>query len=484
MFIRIFVLLILPTYILSAQSIKTSATYKISNRVEKAQILGKTSGGLVIRKTGSIEIIELYSKELNLLSSKNIDTRDQFVMRVDIINDKIVYYFIKIQDSIAQINASIYDANLKLITEYKEITTFMMNKGESAKNFKVSSSQGAMYTAIVKSTEIEDCVTKIEIAVVDLNIDLEYLKQIDIKEEADKKRGIKKTLVDLEGKVYVILDYKSNKILTEEFKDFSVYKVSKEEATIKSDFILEEEIYDSPKYIFDYKNHKIILTSLYDNLNRGEPGSTGILYYKINAVDLKLEIKSHEIYAKKFLATLTGKDINTVQEKLLTFKLKDIILTQEGNPIVFAESFFQSTETIRLQSSYFSNNNLVENRTINVFNFNDIVGFQFDENGKVSKEYILRKKQITEDDGGNFSSYILVNNGNKITFLHTEGLGYNVDFVAQNLNGEGIAERKVVVADIDKNAPYLVKMAKQISLSEVIIPSFRNNTFRLIKLSF
>lgn len=467
-----------------AQQLKLSPEFKISNKVEKAQILGKTSAGIVIRKTGGAEILELYSKELNFKSSKHIESNERTPIRVDIINDKVVYFFIKVEDSIAYLSASIYEPNLNLNTAFKQITSFKMNPGETAKNFKINACQGGLYTAIIKTKEELQQVSEAQVAVVDFNLELDYTKTILFTTEPDLKTGIKKTLIDINGQVFLVLDKKSNKVESEEYRDFQIVKCEKENEPLIKSFALEKELFDIPKIVYDQKNKNIVITALFDDNRVGEPGSTGILLYKIKASDLTLLTKRHQAYKKSFLAKLTNKDESQVQDKLMTFRIKDIVLTEAGDPIVFAESYFQTYEVIRLQSSYFANSNMVENRTINIFNYNDIIGFHFNASGEVEKEYILRKKQTTEDDGGAYSSYIIANNGNKMYFLHTEGVGYNVDFLVQGINDDGSAERKVVLADMDKNAPMLLKMGKQISLTEVIIPCFRSNTFRLAKFSF
>lgn len=469
---------------ISGQTVKTSIDYKISNRVDKAQIIGKTSAGLVIRKIGNLEILELFSKELNFIAGKTINTKGYQVAKVDIVHDKIVYFMVHVQDSIAKIYASVFSPNLNPIEEFRLLEEYKMSRGETAKNFKISASPGGLYTAILKTNEAAENIDIVEATLVDLEIQTIFRKKIQVTTAPDKKCTIKKTIVDLEGNVFVVFDVKSIKAGPEDERELMIHKISKNQEAISRSVVFEREIFDVPKFSYDHKNKMINVTALFDEDNRGEPGSTGILLYRISGKDLSVVFKAHETYNKDFLSKLTGKEIASVQQKLLTFKIKEVALFENGGAIVFAESFFQTSETVRMQSSYFSNNNMVENRTISIYSFNDIIGFQFDNDGKIVREHILRKKQVTEDDGGIYSSFILANNGNKLVFLHSEGIGNNVDFVTQSLQADGEIERKVLLPDIDRSSPLLVKMAKQISTHEVIIPSFRGNTFKLIKILF
>jgi hypothetical protein len=469
---------------ISAQTVKTSIDYKISNRVEKAQIIGKTSSGLVLRKTGSLEILELFSKELNFIVGKTINTRAYQVAKVDIVHDKIVYFMVHVQDTAAKIYVSIFSPNLQPIEEFRLLEEFKMSRGETAKNFKISASPGGLYTAILKINESGEKTDCVEVSLFDVAIEKTFRKKILLAKVPDKKHTVKKTMVDLEGNVFVVFDIKSIKEGPEDEHELLIHKLSKNNESISQSIVFERELFDVPKFSYDHKNKLINVTALFDEDNRGEPGSTGILLYRISGRDLSVMFKTHETYNKSFLSKLTGKDLASVQQKLLTFKIKEVALFENGGSIVFAESFFQTSETVRMQSSYFSNNNIVENRTISIYSFNDIIGFQFDNEGRIIREHILRKKQVTEDDGGVYSSFILTNNGNKLIFIHSEGIGNNVDFVAQSMQADGEIERKVLLPDLDRSAPLLVKMAKQISPNEVIIPSFRGNTFKLIKILF
>jgi len=169
---------------------------------------------------------------------------------------------------------------------------------------------------------------------------------------------------------------------------------------------------------------------------------------------------------------------------LLTFKIKDVLLDVGGNPIVVAESFFQTTESVPITNNFFSNNTYPEYRNINVFNYNDLLIFWMNASGEISNSTILRKKQVTEDDGGMYSSYIISNNGDKLNFIHTDLMNGNVDLVMQAVDEIGHIDKKILIADLERSNPVITKMGKQVSMSELVLPCFRNNSFKLLKIHF
>lgn len=457
----------------------------MSGRVEKAQILGKTSAGFIIRKMGDQEVLELYSSNLNFIKSKTVVIGNQQVIRAEIVGDYVIYYCLNMEERMAYLNAVIVNSDLSYSSNKKEIDSFDLNEDEKSKNFKVTSSQGALLTAIVHIKERGDDLQSIRVDVLNLNAEIEYRQSIEVPSEAAYRKVLRKTMLDNEGNAYLIVEKEPRNLAkSDDARAFTAYKVSKDKEVIGKDFYIDKEIFDNPKIVFDYTNKKIVFTCFIDESGSGEKGSTGVYLMKMNAADLQVEQKASTRYTKQFISKLTGKDTLFVQEKLLTFKIKDVLLDVAGNPIVVAESFFQTTESVPVNNNFFSNNTYPEYRNINVFNYNDLLMFWMNGSGEIGNTTILRKKQVTEDDAGIYSSYVMSNNGNKVNFIHTDMMNGSIDLVQQAVDETGHIDKKILIADLERSNPVIAKMGKQVSMNELVLPCFRNNSFKLLKIHF
>ncbi|MBP7477054.1 MAG: hypothetical protein KA797_00915 [Chitinophagales bacterium] len=481
----LYILLLFGFLQASSQQLKFSGEYKVSGRVEKAQILGKTSAGYIIRKIGDQEVLELYSSNLNFIKSKTVVVGNQQVIRAEIVGDNIIFYCLNMDERKAYLNAVVVNSDLTHSSIRKEIDSFDLNEDEKSKNFKVTSSQGALLTAIVHVKEQDEDLKSIRVDVLNLNAEVEYRREINIVSEAAYRKVLRKTMLDNEGNAYLIVEKEPRSLSkSDDARAFTAYKVSKGNETIGRDFYIDKEIFDNPKIIFDYTNKKIVFTCFIDESGSGEKGSTGVYLMKIGATDLSVEQKASSKFSKSFISKLTGKDTLFVQEKLLTFKIKDVLLDVAGNPIVIAESFFQTTESVPVTNNFFSNNTYPEYRNINVYNYNDLLLFWMNESGQIGNSTILRKKQVTEDDGGIYSSYITNNNGDKLNFIHTDMMNGNIDLVLQAVDETGHIDKKILIADLERSNPVIAKMGKQVSMSELVLPCFRNSSFKLLKITF
>ena len=119
-----------------------------------------------------------------------------------------------------------------------------------------------------------------------------------------------------------------------------------------------------------------------------------------------------------------------------------------------------------------------------MFQFNDIIAFSFNANGMVEWNSVMRKKQASEDDNGAFSSFLLMNEKEKLRFMYLDDVSTAGALNQYVLTSTGKNDRSVVLNQEEKDIMLLPKMGKQIAPNEVVIPSYKNNAFRIVKITF
>ena len=110
--------------------------------------------------------------------------------------------------------------------------------------------------------------------------------------------------------------------------------------------------------------------------------------------------------------------------------------------------------------------------------------FNLDSTGNLIWEQYIHKNQLSLDDDGVYSSFALLNEGNKLRYLFNEMLGRQVRLHSFSLQGNGTALQEDIYHSDQRDIILAPRFAKQTGKSEILIPSFTRQSFRLVKLKF
>ena len=77
-----------------------------------------------------------------------------------------------------------------------------------------------------------------------------------------------------------------------------------------------------------------------------------------------------------------------------------------------------------------------------------------------------------------------MNEKEKLRFIYLDDISYSGTLNEYVLRSNGKNERDVLLNQEEKDIMLLPKMGKQISPSEVILPSYKGNELRLVKITF
>ena len=158
------------------------------------------------------------------------------------------------------------------------------------------------------------------------------------------------------------------------------------------------------------------------------------------------------------------------------------MLRNDGGAMILAESFIKDTrETVSALGAQPGFNTY---HSTSLYQFNDVIGFSFNPKGELEWNAIMRKKQVSEEDNGAYSSFFIVNQKDKIRLVYLDDASSSGSLNEYILNSDGKNERNVILNQEDKDLLLLPKIGKQISPDAVVMPSFKNGDLRLIKITY
>jgi len=292
-------------------------------------------------------------------------------------------------------------------------------------------------------------------------------------------------LIDNMGNTYLVLKHE-----TKEYNPvYEVKKIGANGQITDSCFVsFEKEVFNDMYFQIDEKNKRFICQTFLSGLSAGKVGAKSILNYSINTDSMTQQFSQEYVFDDAFIEHVTN---GIVKENgaLYTYKIKKIYSTLEGGTICMAESFYKEDNEIHdpidLSMPTFGGvNYLPSTRMVNVFHYNDVLLFYFNSDGSFNKYEIIRKKQATENDNGSYSSFSAISTGLDLKIFFVDDLLIKNDFVEESIDADMNISKKILLNQNDKNLMLIPKMAVQTQVNELVLPSYRNNDFRLIKINY
>lgn len=220
----------------------------------------------------------------------------------------------------------------------------------------------------------------------------------------------------------------------------------------------------------DQKNNALDYAALYSisRKNQIEGVVTGKIYLD--------EDKTPTSKKNKFSEALLAKTSTKKAKKYFdNYTLKEVIVKNDGSILMIAENYYITTRTSVPNAGFYASYYATSpSRSIKEYNYGDIVIINFDTNGAILWENIIRKNQYSQEDYGMFSSYAFVNTGKYLVFVYNDfSINKNALTMASITNDGKMVYKQIKVSD----QPYdwVPKYAQQTSSLSILVPCFKSN---------
>jgi hypothetical protein len=121
---------------------------------------------------------------------------------------------------------------------------------------------------------------------------------------------------------------------------------------------------------------------------------------------------------------------------------------------------------------------------IKEYHFNDILALSYDKNGAKEWAAVIPKQQFSQEDGGVFSSYGLLNSGGSLAFLFND---FNVSksrIQLATLDANGKMQINSFTAEGNDNPDWLPRVGKQVGARSFVVPCLHKRQICYAKVVF
>lgn len=248
-----------------------------------------------------------------------------------------------------------------------------------------------------------------------------------------------------------------------------------------SEFPLKD-IYATSLFLkIDNVNNRMYAGGFYAEKKNGS--YSGVLYGYYDLSTDSLVVRKQLPFDEKLLSQ-SGK--NNKKRAFDNFRVRQIIIKNDGGFVMLSEYYYYDVRTsyapgMGYYSFYYTPYSTQE---IREYHYNDIMALSYDGDGNRQWNSFIYKEQFSQEDGGLFSSYLLLNTGGMLGFLFNDFNDRNSQAALATIDGEG----KVAIhsfANGGKNAPdWMPRSGKQVSAHEIVVPCLRKREICFAKITF
>jgi hypothetical protein len=170
------------------------------------------------------------------------------------------------------------------------------------------------------------------------------------------------------------------------------------------------------------------------------------------------------------------------------YEVRNLIVKNDGGFILILENFYVTTRTTSYGNGlgyYYSwYNNTYATTSTREYHYGDVLTIDYDIDGNRKWHNFIRKEQYSQEDGGMFSSYALLNSGGSLVFLYND---FNTSKSTLNLAAvdvDGKLQMKKMNPGRNEGMDWIPRSGKQTDLRELMIPVLRKNSLGFARVVF
>lgn len=465
-----------------AQEIVISNPVKLSSKQTDFEIIGNNKNGLYVQYNNSSNSeLELFNNQLRSVIKREINVKDRNakIESIFLQEDRAVVFYTQ------QIEARLY-LKARTLNNYLEPsnTEYYLDSIVNIKNagyysYYIKQSANLKYFSFFSIFEDKEGFSvKYQI----LDSDLQFVAD-GIFEIKQRDMVLKSFKINDNGVVYAVMAHQvrgsdPNDYVYDQLYSF-VYDPKTQQGLEQHNEISERLRFQNIITEIDNFTNRAYAASSYKSIDN--PDNIG-LFVLSTEPNSNHTLQHRYPYTKEAMSQLHSYDAKDWKDQAMIIRPKQLITQSDGGCVIISEGQYQYTKVIR-STPYTYPYSMYGDMYTKVYDQNhyfDISAISIDGNGQMNWNALMPKMQMTEGDGGMYSSYVMLEANNVLKFLFNEDIYSNGNFVEYNLNPAG-ETKSLSLLNTQKDGLVLIpQKGLQISPTELVIPSEQKRILQLV----
>ena len=471
--ILLIVLIVFTGYVNFAQKTVLSEKIEINFRIDDYAVIGKYKNlNAVYINTNQKAAVVLFNsnmefeKRIELPFIKKANTNIHFVNSK---NDLLVFYEQKAAKKVNLFASKLQEDSTfsSPIALLETTTTFLKEQTE----FQFSHSEDKQKHLLYRYAETAN---QRELQAIVVNNELAIETNISQTIAQDDFYFLNEQAISNNGTIYLTSSNRNpNKGSVEELNILIATQNQPAFAIVPTS--LNNHVVSDLQLIIDNKNNQLYVSGFFSDNKFSSP--KGIFY---------LAIDESQTQSTAHFTTLALQLQNGITD-FRNLQMRAISLKKEGGIELIAEKFSQITRTISSGPVLTLGMNTMQEitRTVQEYNYDEVIIFNLKTDGTLSWSQTLLKDQQTQDDGGIYSSFGLLENKLGKVYIFNDMNTKKSRLMACYANSNGVLSIKEIqtTKEID-DCNVIPRSTQQISANEVILPCISKNNLCFLLIGY
>jgi hypothetical protein len=481
---------VLCTLNAQSQIVEWSNQQKLKSKTNFTKIIGENATGLyLIRgKNGELNrdiIIEKYKSNLALETSAEIEQPvNSDIEEILLMDDGLLLFAFRRNDSLPMLDLICWKLNSQLqrngsIRQIAQIDQAFFNNNTTL--YIQPSVAKKNYTVVYFTEGLEKKTSNINILGFDEGLNRIFTKSVARRNSADDAvvSGVE---CDNEGNAFLLIDYPTpvaEKTKKSAERDFYLYSYYKE-----LDKVLEYVIQHDSAFINDIglvlNNYKktVVVAGLYST-EAGNTIASGTFVYSIDIPSTLIQYSFYEPLNKSFITKLITSMLNETGPNITDLYIRKLIPRSDGGISIITEKYYETRQTY----TYYANG-FPQTASKITYHHDEIIVISKNNEGKTQFNEVIKKTQSSMNDAGYYSSFVLLNTNNKLSFIYNSNSNNDGDIMISSINPLGLIETKILIKALSYYVQLMPLESKQINANTSLICTLKDRRFTLMKLTY
>lgn len=230
----------------------------------------------------------------------------------------------------------------------------------------------------------------------------------------------------------------------------------------------------------DNAQNKIYAGGFYSDKKNGN--YEGVLYATYDIANA--DFTTHKLIAfDERMRSATGE--RSQKKAFNDYQVRQLIVKNDGGFVLVAEEYYVTTRNSYAPGlGYYSWYYPTMSASVREYHYNDIMVISYAADGARDWTSFIRKDQYSQEDGGLFSSYTLVNTGGALGFLYNDYNSSHSRMQLASVDGDGKINTRAIAGGGAEDPDWLPRSGKQVSAREMVIPCLRKRQICFAKVVF
>lgn len=282
-----------------------------------------------------------------------------------------------------------------------------------------------------------------------------------------------------DGTAYFVLERYNFKSKRKEHR-YEVHKINPELSTSTFKVSMGDSLTYDIYFRYDNKNDRLLAGGLYTTKDFSK--ADGYFWINVDPKNPAGAVPDFTPFPLTLVKNIAGKRYNKKNPGIDEISVSDIVLREDGGGLIICERNRQlerSSNASRMQMV-----NTFGGRPLVDYHYDELIVFSVHPDGDAHWSNILHKKQYSQDDGGVFSGYFMMENPRSLRFLFNDEIRFENTVSEYVVNGRGEFDRNSLFNTRDLELRLRFRDGVQVAANEMVLPSEHRNRLRLVKMTY